>query len=300
MPVNVSSVARRRSSQPRSAAATSIAYSPEPGRPRSDVQSGAAAAIRSSSGSAGLTRGCRRPRRCRARSRGSPRGRWPGPSGSPPVAERGRAIGRLAKRPVEGRRVLGGVGHDRRVADPAASRPPGSRRPGRPSSRDGATMSAPAWAWRRRSREARDASGRCQRAVRRSGPAVAVVGVLAQAGVGDRDEGSSRSRSRGAPAGRRRPRPRARALGVLASGRPNRMTPPIPSPATAPRRGPPRRATDGRRRASSRSGRGGRCPARTKRGATNMHGWSRVSRTSARRARRPAQAAGPIGRHVAR
>ncbi len=88
------------------------------------------------------------------------------------VAERGRRVGRLAERAVEGRGELGRVGQDRRVgrARPRRARR-GSRRRGRPSCRSGAITSAPARA--------------CETAVRASSSSVASLST-----VGPRRRGS--------------------------------------------------------------------------------------------------------------
>ena len=107
-----------------------------------------------------------------------------------------------------------------------------------------------------------------------------VVGVLAEARVRDRHEGQhgladpAQRVLDDAVVGRR-----FRAVGVLASGRPNRRTPPTPSPAR-------RRASSS---ASSRDSRespgieatGSRSPdpGSTNSGATSIDGWTRVSRT---------------------
>ena len=155
-------------------------------------------------------------------------------------------------------------------------------------------MSAPARAWLTAVSASRTrAASLSTRAVRRQRAAVAVVGVLAQARVGDRHERQlERADPRGTPPGRsrRRPTPPSPAGPCRRAGRTGaRRRRPARPAGPLPRRR--RRATGAPRRASTRSARGRPRPGRTKRGATSIDGWSRVSRTSDAQGRRPAQAA---------
>ena len=148
-------------------------------------------------------------------------------------------------------------------------------------------MSAPARAWATAVSASRTSAGVVvDRAVGRQRTAVAVVGVLAQARVGDRRRAAARGRGSGAaPPGRSRRRPTLRCRAAsLVVGRPNRITPPTPSSAS---RAASSAATSGDTRATPGiEATGSRTPepGRTKSGATSIDGWRRVSRTSARRA----------------
>ena len=103
-----------------------------------------------------------------------------------PVAELRRRLRRLAERPVEAGRELGGVGHDRRPGRSPPRRAPRGSHSTRPSiMSDGATMSAPARACVSASLASRSRVASLSTSPSAMHAAVAVVGVLAQADVGD-------------------------------------------------------------------------------------------------------------------
>ena len=182
--------------------------------------------------------------------------------------------------------------------------PPGSRRHGRPSCREGATMSAPGHGVRhRRLRE------QLQRDVVVNVPvaqhaAVAVGRVLAQADVGDQHQvGHRRRAAPAAPAGRCRPRRRPRAAASsLSSGSPNRIT--AGTPSRVQLAAPPRPASSTERWYWPAQRRDRLAQARRRRARTaaaiRSAGDRRVSRTidraaaSVRRSRRSRVAGKPM------
>ena len=97
--------------------------------------------------------------------------------------------------------------------------------------------------------------------------------------------GRSARGSAGTRPGRSRPRPRPRSRTrpcLRQTEQDDAADPEVRQ--RGPPRPPRRRATSGRRRASTRSARGRPDPGWTNSGATSIDGWRRVSRTSARRA----------------
>ncbi len=196
----------------------------------------------------------------------------------------------LAERSVEGRRVLRRVRHDHDVRrGPRRRARIEWRRPGRPSCptarrrrRRPARRPAPPSA-RRGSAASLSTSARPSR-THHDRPAVAVVGVLAQADVGpERQVGQlALQRLRARPARARRDRPRRT--------RPDPCdrecrTESRPAPRGRPARAPPRRAgprSAGSSPASTRSRAARPRPSHTNSGAIRLSGQSRVSRTSRR------------------
>jgi hypothetical protein len=185
------------------------------------------------------------------------------------VPEPGRALGRLPERAVQAGGVLGRVGQDRQVGEPGLGRGrAGSRPPGRPSSRWARSPSPRPRPGRRRPAGTAPGSGRWPPPAPGRGPgvagqhpAVAVVGVLAQAQVGDQGDVVAQvgARARSArwmipsgprPGSPRRPwRPGSRtAAAPGCRARPARPPPCAGSPACAGharawrRSGPPRRS----------------------------------------------------------
>ena len=110
------------------------------------------------------------------------------------VAELRGALGGVAEGPVEGAGVLGGVGQDRESASkPSSSRPVRMAATMPSIMPEGAITSAPAWAWLTAWRAEvvrawRRCRRRCGRRTSRERAAVAVVGVLAEADVGDDEQ----------------------------------------------------------------------------------------------------------------
>ena len=104
------------------------------------------------------------------------------------VAELRRRLGGLAERPVERRGELGRVRHDRTCMKPSSSSAVRIA-PTRPSiMSDGATMSAPARACESASRASSSSVASLSTSLPAHHAAMAVVGVLAHADVGDHGE----------------------------------------------------------------------------------------------------------------
>ena len=241
---------------------------------------------------------CRRPRRRRARPRAAPRASCRGPSGSPcgpgSPARRRRALGRVAERTVERARELRGVGEDGHVVEAVAvERRADGGHPAVHHVRGRDDVGAGPRVRRRPRGRGAAASRRCRPSP--AGPpasavedaAVAVVGVLAQADVGDHDELGDRLLDRADRLLRRcRPRRRRRVpVASLCSGMPKRMTDADAQRRTRPaprRRARPPRA--GRRPASTSPAFRTRAPGSTNSGQTRSSGARAVSRTRLRSA----------------
>ena len=175
----------------------------------------------------------------------------------PPVAERRRAVGGLAERPVEGAGVLHRVAQDgrRRYGPPRRARREWRRT--MPSIMPlGATMSAPGVRVAHRDPAENLEGGVVVHAALPEHAAVAVAGVLAAADVGDQQQiGMALRGSGAAPAARCRPRRSSRCRPRPWSPEGRRAAPPeCRAPGSGRPPGPaPRPPRAGRRRASSRS-----------------------------------------------